>query len=313
LEITSESKQIPPIEIVKPIFIIGAPRSGTTLLYQLLSQHPSLGWFSKNTLKKFLTDKFFRFLTLRRRIYGLLSLPYDTSVYTEHFFSTNDYLVEAGQLWEETFKKDWDVIISEENLDILKNTIVETLKEQKRIRFLSKVPKNSIRISTINKCFSNPQFIHIIRDGRVVVNSMLKKSVDEPYDYFGIPLKRPINPELTKIEKHTLQWIQVIQEIRKASKKLDETQYLELKYEELIHNPKKIMKKITNFCELTPFRFWYTNESLLQKIIMKIYSLTKSNKNVVKINEYRNIPHDNDFEIEKMSSDLLKELNYIET
>jgi len=40
------------LEITKPIFIVGVPRSGTTLLYHLLGQHPSLAWFSKNTLEQ---------------------------------------------------------------------------------------------------------------------------------------------------------------------------------------------------------------------------------------------------------------------
>ena len=46
------------LEIIKPIFIVGVPRSGTTLMYRLLGQHPSLAWFSTNTLKKFLTEDY---------------------------------------------------------------------------------------------------------------------------------------------------------------------------------------------------------------------------------------------------------------
>ena len=34
-------------KVTKPIFIVGAPRSGTTLLYQILCNHRDLSWECK--------------------------------------------------------------------------------------------------------------------------------------------------------------------------------------------------------------------------------------------------------------------------
>ena len=42
--------------IKKPIFIIGVPRTGTTLLYNILCGHEKLAWFSNEDIKNWLTD-----------------------------------------------------------------------------------------------------------------------------------------------------------------------------------------------------------------------------------------------------------------
>ena len=39
------------IEIRAPIFILGAPRSGTSVLYEKLARHPDLTWISNITKK----------------------------------------------------------------------------------------------------------------------------------------------------------------------------------------------------------------------------------------------------------------------
>jgi len=38
-------------KILKPIFIIGVPRSGTTILYRTLCLHPDVAWFSHEDLQ----------------------------------------------------------------------------------------------------------------------------------------------------------------------------------------------------------------------------------------------------------------------
>ena len=57
--------------IEKPIFIVGVPRSGTTLLYTLLAQHKDLGWFSRDTMISLMTSEFLQFIHLRRRIFEM--------------------------------------------------------------------------------------------------------------------------------------------------------------------------------------------------------------------------------------------------
>jgi len=63
------------MEIYKPIFIIGVPRSGTTLLYNIMSNHSELAWFSQNDISNLYTDDFLRFYKLRKRLFDIRNLP----------------------------------------------------------------------------------------------------------------------------------------------------------------------------------------------------------------------------------------------
>jgi len=322
-------------EIKKPIFIVGVPRSGTSLLYLLLSQHPDLGCFTNNIIKKFLTDEYLKFVHLRRRIFELRKFPYPEDGFNERFFSNLEIPMEGGYLYDLVFKGSWDPKVSENNLAILKKTIIKTLSEQKRKRFLSKFPPNSIRINIINKIFQDAKFIHIIRDGRSVVNSLLERSKENPDGYFGIPLKTQETKSMNKIKKHALQWKQVIQEIRRTSKNLKKEQYMEIRYEDLIRSPDETLKNITEFCKLPQYHYVYekdhcifNNEGIEEihgnfndRFNMIACKVKLENKNLDPNLEYgkifefskirnKNTPHENDSEIKKYLSTELQELGY---
>ena len=297
------------LEITKPIFIVGVPRSGTTLLYRLLGQHPSVAWFSKNTVKKFLSDDFLHAIYLRRRVFGLRNIPYPVNAFDSRFFSTLKTLGEFGYLWRNVFKGDWNPKISEKNLKVLKKTIVDILNEKQKIRFLSKYPKNSIWIPIINKCFPNSKFVHIIRDGRSVVNSMLRRSKEKPSEYFGIPLKSSEKKEMNQIEKHATQWIQVIKAIKNSFENLNKDQFIEIRYEDLVKFPNVCLDKITKFCELEKYDYvfrkdgYFFNKSANGKSIWELSKVAKL--------ESKNKTHKNDLRIKKYLTQTLKELNYI--
>jgi hypothetical protein len=38
-------------QVVRPIFIVGAPRSGTNIFYRTFAKHPDLAWISNITKK----------------------------------------------------------------------------------------------------------------------------------------------------------------------------------------------------------------------------------------------------------------------
>jgi len=296
-------------EITKPIFIVGVPRSGTTLLYHLLGQHPSLAWFSKNTLKKFLTEDFLQAIYLRRRVFGLRNIPYPLDSFNNRFFSTLETPGEVGDLWRNVFVGDWNPKISEKNLEVLKKTIVDLLNEKQKKRFLSKYPRNSIWIPMINKCFPNSKFVHIIRDGRDVVNSMLRRSKENPSEYFGIPLKSSEKKEMNQIEKHATQWIQVIKEIKNSFENLNKGQFIEIRYEDLVQFPKVCLDKITKFCELEKYDYVFSKDD-------HVFNKNKKDKSnweflAHPIIENKNKTHENDLPIKKYLTPTLKELNYI--
>jgi len=240
------------MEIYKPIFIIGIPRSGTTLLYNLMAQHKDLAWFSQNDRSKMFTKEFLKFYKLRKRLYDIrrwsTEEPFDLADYEVLF----DVPIEFPNFWNHPIGKGW---ASEKDVDdsaqvFLRDIISETIKEKKRKRFLSKYPRNAVRIRFLNRVFPGSVFINIVRDGRAVVASMLKRVKNENLDYFGIPLRNGNQLEFDLLEAHARQWVEVLEEINNARNHLKPEQYFELKYEDLVSDPKMWLKKIFSFCDL---------------------------------------------------------------
>jgi len=82
--------------------------------------------------------------------------------------------------------------------------------------------------------FPNAKYINLIRDGRDVVSSYLKMG------------------RYTSIEDASRRWIQSIRLARKFGKN-KEKQYLEVRYENLVSNPSKEVKKMCNFLNINYF------------------------------------------------------------
>jgi len=294
------------MKIEKSIFIVGVPRSGTTLLYRLLAQHSDLAWFSKKDENKFLTPEFIKKSEKLEKIKRNI-LESKKNVSKKQDTEGISIPAELSFVYDEVFPGKWDFKVSKHNLEILKNEIFDLLKLNENKRYLNKVPTNSIRIYKINEIFPNSKFIHIVRDPRVVVNSMLTRAQKAGLDYFGIPLKNKMG-ENDAVENHSLQWKQVVEEIINTSKKLGNNQFFQIKYEELTEKPDFWLEKITTFCELSPFKYVYNKDG-------KVFNLEKKNSNEWFYSNHptinnRNKTHPNDSLILKQTQPLIHELGY---
>jgi len=99
-------------------------------------------------------------------------------------------------------------------------------------RWLEKTPYYILHIKTILEMFPDAQFIHIIRDGRDCALSMLQRKYD---------LK------IFNIYHAATVWKQYVDAGQQAAKYLGNDRYFELRYEDLIDDPEKIMREICLF------------------------------------------------------------------
>jgi len=295
------------MKIENSIFIVGVPRSGTTLLYRLLAQHSNLVWFSEEDEKKILTTEFIKksdnFEKIKKNI-----LEKQKNLTTNQGKDTIPVPAELSFVYDEVFSKNWKVKVSDQNLEILINEITKLIKVDEKKRYLCKTPQNSIRIPKINEIFPNSKFLHILRDPRAVVNSLLERVQKGDSNYFGIPIKKKLGFLMNSVEKHSLQWKQVVKEIIKASKELESNQFFQIKYEELTDKTDYWLEKITNFCELPPFDYIYNKEG-------KVVNLEKKDSNEwgylnqpTITNRNKTLP--NFSQIEKHTIPLSRELGY---
>jgi len=242
-------------EILKPIFIVGAPRSGTTLLYDYIACHDALGWFSQHDYRNYFTKEHWEFLNLRRRLYGIFNWHYST-VNEDRLRTRIEIPDEFGIFWHRWFGTEGWVSEDDVNNSIIQNitqAIANLLERKNKKRFLTKSPVHSVRMGAIKKIFPDSFFINIIRDGRAVVSSMMRAvgtGTKRPSQYFGVPLKNNDQMQYDLLERHARQWVEVNEEIQKTRINLDQNQYFEMKYEDFVEKPKQHMKEIFKFCEL---------------------------------------------------------------
>jgi hypothetical protein len=151
------------LSVERPIFIVGPPRSGTSLLYKTLAAHPELAWFNRNYKRLPEWPKLARFLTAVR---NRPDVPQESSAFWNRFCTRDDDFMGAADATPEI--RDWY------------QRVVEgvTAARGKR-RFLAKLPSHSLRVGWLDAVFPDALFVVAVRDWRAVVSSVIaKRSAD---------------------------------------------------------------------------------------------------------------------------------------
>jgi hypothetical protein len=212
------------VSLDRPIFIWGAPRSGTTLLYELIAKHPDVGYPVSNKKEPREGTGFW------------------WGAFGEHRGAMDKSLVR---------RKGIQQITSE---------YIGLLKGQGKFRLLDKIPFMTLWIPLVNEVFPDARHFHIIRDGRAVVNSILYKlrystrEKDQLYRKEKL-MYGPQPPELTDpmslppAKRHARQWIMLVQHGRQNAVTLGE-RYCEVRYEDLVSAPRPTMKAIFHHARL---------------------------------------------------------------
>ncbi len=240
------------IQIVKPVFIVGSERSGTTLIYNLLARHSDFAWFSNWTnlipslpqlaiLSRLSANITVSFLTQRR----FWPEPAMEGIKIHKHCGIHDLL------WEK------QRVLSEIDVDSLTTAcftkiIHQHLKWQNRARFIHKNVNNSMRILYLKTIFPHAKFIHVIRHGMAVALSLNNvafwKGIDLWWtDFTPDDWAAEGNDPLVLCGLH---WNKQIETIKTSVKHLPAEQYFEIQYENFVQTPLQALMDITHFCEL---------------------------------------------------------------
>jgi len=259
-------------QIIKPIFIIGVPRSGTGLLYRMLCKHPDLAWFSHEDLQFLFSKK--RQEKLKKRYTKMKEnnekIPRNEQSLSVFGLEQEDPLegaskipVEYETFWINCFGRDYITDVSEDKKNEIKQTIQKFLEKEKKIRFLNKSPNNSKRLFVLKKIFPDAKFINIGRDPRSVISSMLTRLELEGRFIVRIPIKNKTFRKINSLKQKFLLKIKKIDAVdnySNAYKQITENMhefsiqyhdnFINIIYEELLAEPEKTVTKILEFCEL---------------------------------------------------------------
>ena len=210
---------------IRPIFIIGTPRSGTTLLRFMLSSHPEI-YIPEET-------GFIPFLRKPEQLKEPLSQ-----------IEVEQLLQRIGQLnylWRDIVP---EIKVFYQNLaeptltNILDALFHRMIAEQQASRWGDKTPLYVRHIPLIAQIFPGAQFIHVIRDGRDATLSAQKKWGLSKFWYMD--------------NYYLLQnWVANVSTGLRDGRKLSEDRYLEIRYEQLVREPELILSKICDFLNET--------------------------------------------------------------
>ena len=220
-------------EITKPIFIVGCPRSGTTILAKILNNHSQIAsateihFFNHLTkLKKYnwqnIDDNFLKTLFKETRIEDFCSLlKVDFEEFKAQFESitiTNSLAIE-----EQNQKRIFDTLM----LLLLKRNNKEVCCE--------KTPQHLLSVAKILSLYPDAKIIHLVRYGRDTVNSLVKM---------------PWRPE--GLLNNSRFWKQYAKTGMQLSERYTQSSnnFHSLKYEDLLLNPQESIKALCNFVEL---------------------------------------------------------------
>ncbi len=208
--------------IVARVFIVGCPRSGTTLIQSLLASHP--------TIHSFPESHFFALAVPRRWWIRVLGLP---SLYVEK--ELREFLVNAGLFKMEVFfpkglSKMRFVCWTQSFIRILD----EATSQLGKTIWVEKTPRHLHCIELIQKLVPNPRFIHVLRNGYDTVASLFRVTNTYPEFWGG---KRSVEQCLRRWKR----------DVRISLSYFNKPGHLLVRYENLVSRTPEVLKKVCAF------------------------------------------------------------------
>jgi LPS sulfotransferase NodH len=237
--------QSSPVEFSPPIFIIGAPRTGSTLLYQLLIQRFHLAYLTN--LQSFFYGSPAIIAKLTQKLAKSRSLNYPAESkygYISGAFAPS----EAGATFRYWFGEDDVSEPASTTRKALARKTIACLSAVESTTFLAKNLYNSMRLATISSVFPEAFFVWIKRNPLYVGQSliMMRRRLYGS-DHTWASVKPHTWEELVKYSPFE----QVVRQIKDIENYIlhtfthrEKIRYIQINYDELCRKPREILVKI---------------------------------------------------------------------
>lgn len=232
----------------RPIFILSAPRSGSTFLYDLLSSFNKLwGWHAE-------VDAIW-----------WQHFPYERKEEPSDYIGAEEYAPRVAALLRRDFYR-YALYARQERGE--RCTLTHRLGLLRSIRYLDKTIANCFHMDFLTRLFPDARFILLLRDGRATISSMMEGWQD-PDRFVKPQLTRyiprgsqishwsfPAPPGWRTVLDRPLEeicawsWMRHVEMAADALEAVTAERKCILRYEDLLDNPTAAARQLSAFCDL---------------------------------------------------------------
>jgi hypothetical protein len=206
----------------RPIFVVGCPRSGTTMLSLMIHAHPRMAMPPES---RFLVKEW-----RKRAKFGDLSTPEQRMKLAKACVRSGSKVRDLGLDPQETLDA---ILAAPPTMGSAFGTIFKMFADRHgKPRWGDKRPAYYQEVDVLLRLFPDAQIVHIVRDGRSNVAS-LKKMPWWPYDSIG----------------SMAAWSQAEYCSRRNQKRLPADTFHVIRYESLVADPEPVLRELCRFLD----------------------------------------------------------------
>lgn len=208
-----------------PVFVVGCPRSGTTLVYHMLLSAGNFAIYRAESQVFNLLEPRFGDLNVASHKRALLAAWYRSPLFTKTGLNAEE--IEA-------------CVVSRcrNGGDFLRLVMDAMARQQGAERWADCTPEHLLYIERIKKTIPEALIVHVVRDGRDVSLSLEKQGWIRPFRWH----------REHALEVSALYWNWIVRRGRAVGRRLGQD-YLELQYEKLVADPRGNMAFLGDFIE----------------------------------------------------------------
>jgi hypothetical protein len=248
----------------RPVFVIGCNRSGTTLLYRTLGDHPVM-WSNYEELP----DVFWSFSPIHPERGERMEDPASGEEAAR--------LEEA--LWNEAHNRELlrDSAVLKGLPPSFFRKRLNFLYKRAPVRFVEKTPANSLRVPFLAAAFPDARFIYLVRRPEAVISSLMEgwkfwtKETNPDgswrfarWHYLAPPGWRE-KRDRSLPEICAFQWVEANRLARQDLEACCPDRYVTVRHEDLLAAPSKSYAMLREFCELPPSPFFQSRVASLDE------------------------------------------------
>ena len=208
-----------------PVFVLGCPRSGTTLLYHMLLSAGNFVVYRAESQVFNLLEPRFGDLSVQKNKCKLLTAWHNSPLFTKTG-------LDAHAIDAEVMDR------CANGGDFLRIVMEAMARRQQVDRWADCTPDHLLYLDRIKETIPDALVLHVIRDGRDVALSMAKQAWIRPLSW----------GKTENLQAAALYWDWIVNKGRESGEELG-ADYTEVRFEDLIGNPKTTLAALSLFLE----------------------------------------------------------------